>query len=113
MDNRFQKFLPIGTVVLLKGAKKRLMIAGFCAYDEENKNKVYDYTGCLYPEGIISSREMALFDHSQIDKIYYLGLQDQEEKAFKQKLINKITQDTNKQKQINTQQNNINSQNNG
>ena len=106
MDNRFQKFLPIGTVVLLKGAKKRLMITGFCAYDEGKKDKVYDYTGCLYPEGIISSREMALFDHSQIDKIYYLGLQDQEEKAFKQKLINKIIQETNKQKNVNVEQNN-------
>lgn len=86
MNNNYGKFLPIGTVVLLKNAKKRLMITGFCAYDEEKKDKAYDYTGCLYPEGIISSKQMALFNHSQIDKIYFLGYSDQEEKQFKQKL---------------------------
>lgn len=97
MNNKFGKFLPIGTVVLLKGAKKRLMITGFCAYDEGKKDNVYDYTGCLYPEGVINSKEMALFNHSQIDKIYYLGLQDQEEKTFKQKLLSKLAETLNKQ----------------
>ena len=85
-NNNYGRFLPIGTVVLLKGGKKRLMITGFCSFDEEKKDRAYDYTGCLYPEGIISSKQMALFDHSQIDKIYHLGLSDQEEKEFKVKL---------------------------
>ncbi len=87
MNNNLGKFLPIGTVVLLKGATKRLMITGFCSYDEQTRDKAYDYTGCLYPEGIISSKKMALFDHSQIEKIYYLGLRDKEEIEFKQKMI--------------------------
>ena len=105
MNNQYGKFLPIGTVVLLKGAKKRLMITGFCAFDESKKDSIYDYTGCLYPEGIINSREMALFNHTQIDKIYYLGLQDQEEKTFKQKLLNKLSETINKQKNDNNQPN--------
>lgn len=95
MNNNYGKFLPIGTVVLLKGAKKRLMITGFCSFDEAKKDKAYDYTGCLYPEGIISSKQMALFNHDQIDKIYHLGYQDEEEKSFKQALVtelNKIIQ---------------------
>lgn len=87
MNNNLGKFLPIGTVVLLKGAKKRLMITGFCSFDEAKKDKAYDYTGCLYPEGIISSKQMALFNHSQIEKVYHLGLRDEEEKQFKQKLV--------------------------
>lgn len=87
MNNNLGKFLPIGTVVLLKGAKKRLMITGFCSFDEGKKDKAYDYTGCLYPEGIITSRQMALFNHSQIEKVYHLGLRDEEEKQFKQKLV--------------------------
>ena len=87
MNNNLGKFLPIGTVVLLKGATKRLMITGVCSYDEQTRDKAYDYTGCLYPEGIISSKKMALFDHSQIEKIYYLGLRDKEEIEFKQKMI--------------------------
>ena len=88
--NNLGRFLPIGTVVLLKGGKKRLMITGFCSVDEAKKDKAYDYTGCLYPEGIISSKQMALFNHSQIEKIYFLGYSDQEEKQFKQKLVQEL-----------------------
>lgn len=101
MNNNFQKFLPIGTVVLLKGAKKRLMITGFCSYDEAKKDKAYDYTGCLYPEGIISSRQMALFNHNQIDKIYYLGYSDNEEKEYKKALIMGLREILDKQKNNN------------
>ena len=39
MNNNLGRFLPLGTVVLLKGAKKRLMITGFCSFDEEKKDK--------------------------------------------------------------------------
>ena len=81
-----EKFLPIGTVVMLKGGTKRLMITGFCMMDKNNKDKMYDYCGCLYPEGIISSEQTALFDHEQIEKIDHLGLSDDDEKAFKEKL---------------------------
>lgn len=82
----YEKYLPIGTVVMLKGGKKRAMITGFCSISGEDKSKVFDYSGCLYPEGFISSNQTLLFNHNQIDKIYYLGLADEEEKQFKQKL---------------------------
>lgn len=101
-DKNFGRFLPIGTVVLLKGGKKRLMITGFCSYDDATRDKAYDYTGCLYPEGIISSKQMALFNHSQIEKIYYLGLRDDEEKTFKRNLVIELNKLIEKQK--NTQQ---------
>ena len=87
------KFLPIGTVVMLKGATKRLMISGFCAMENEpvenEDEKIWDYSGCLYPEGFLSSNQTCLFNHDQIDKIYHLGLssdEDNEEKEFKERL---------------------------
>ena len=87
MEEIQEKYLPIGTVVLLKDAKKRVMIAGFCAISEEKKDKVWDYSGYIYPEGILNSNQTCLFDHSQIDKIYHLGLaDDEEEKKFKEQL---------------------------
>lgn len=82
----FEKYLPIGTVVMLKGGSKRVMIVGFCCSDNKDATKIYDYSGCLYPEGTISSDKMLLFNHNQIDKIYHLGLVDEEEKQFKEKL---------------------------
>ena len=84
-----EKFLPIGTIVLLKGGKKRAMITGFCSIAQENQEKVYDYSGCVYPEGYLSSNQVCLFDHDQIEKIFFVGYEDDEEKMFKDKL-NKI-----------------------
>lgn len=85
---KYSKFLPIGTVVLLKEGKKRIMITGFCATSNENgNNKQYDYCGVLYPEGVISLKQTLLFNHEQISKIYHMGLyNDQEERQFKAKL---------------------------
>jgi len=62
------------------------MITGFCSISGEDKSKVFDYSGCLYPEGFISSNQTLLFNHEQIEKIFHLGLADEEEKQFKQKL---------------------------
>ena len=81
-----EKYLPIGSIVLLKGAKKRIMIIGFMASSNETKDKVFDYMGCIYPEGVISSDQSLVFNHDQIDKIYYIGYSDKEEKEFSMKL---------------------------
>ena len=66
-----EKFLPIGTVVLLKGGKKRVMIIGFCAMTQEQQGKIFDYSGCIYPEGLMASNQTCMFDHSQIEKIFF------------------------------------------
>ncbi len=79
------KFLPIGTVVMLKGGKKRIMISGFLA--STDTKKIYDYSGCLYPEGFLSSEQICLFNHEEIDKIYYIGYQDDEAKEFTANLL--------------------------
>lgn len=80
-----EKYLPIGSVVLLKGGKKRVMITGFIP-TMNKENKTFDYSGCLYPEGIINSNENLLFNHNQIDHVYFLGLNDEEERTFKSRL---------------------------
>lgn len=97
-----EKYLPIGTIVLLKGGKKRAMITGFCSVAQENQEKVYDYSGCVYPEGYLSSNQVCLFDHDQIEKIFFVGYEDEEEIMFKQKL-NQIVKaiETNKQNNFN------------
>ncbi len=92
MNNAHEKYLPIGTVVMLKGGSKRLMITGFCSMPTDDKNKMFDYSGCMYPEGVLSSDQTALFNHDQIDKIYYMGYVDDEEKKFKSTLNALISQ---------------------
>lgn len=80
-----EKYLPVGSVVLLKGGKKRIAITGFIPKDS-NSGKTFDYSGCLFPEGIINSNENLLFDHDQIEHIYFIGLNDEEERLFKASL---------------------------
>ena len=48
--NMLEGLLPIGSVVLLKDASKRLMIIGVCRKDASGpEEKVWDYVGCYYP----------------------------------------------------------------
>ena len=77
------KYLPIGSVVLLNDGQKRLMIIG---YGCNNGNKTYDYAGCLYPEGIFNLENILAFDHEKISNVYYTGYIDDEETKFQKKL---------------------------
>ena len=97
-----EKYLPIGSVVLLKDAKKRVMITGFVAQAQETGDKVFDYMGCLYPEGVISSEQNLLFNHEQIDKIFYIGYSDEEWISVHEKLKEVANQMSNEAK-INNQ----------
>ena len=81
-----EKYLPIGTVVLLKDAKKRVMIIGFAVKGKDTGDKIYDYVGCIYPEGLISVDKNLVFNHDQIDKIFYMGYVDNEWKETETKL---------------------------
>lgn len=79
------KYLPIGTVVLLKGGKRKIMIMSYCirpstteVYDKNGKvevpqEKIFDYGACFYPEGMIASDQLFAFDHDQIKEICYRG----------------------------------------
>ena len=59
--------------------------------DEEN-DTVYDYVGCLFPEGVVSSTQNCVFNHSQIGQVFHKGLEDDEEKAFKETLYKLIAE---------------------
>ena len=86
VEEEKQELYPIGTVVMLRGGQKRLMIVGFDPLNEERTNKAYDYIGCLFPEGILATDKIAMFNHNQIEKVYHEGLFDEEEKEFKERL---------------------------
>jgi len=100
MIERGEKFLPIGTVAMLRGGTKRVMITGFCSVNAEDPEKIWDYSGCMYPEGFLSSEQTCLFDHDQIIEIFHLGLIDEEENQFKEnikKFLNSMQNNTNPQ----------------
>ncbi len=77
------KFLPIGTVVLLKGGKRELMITSYCimpsgdVYDKNGKidvkGQIFDYGACFYPEGMVTSDQLFAFNHDQIERVCFKG----------------------------------------
>lgn len=90
--NTYDKYLPIGSVVRLSNGKKNVMIIGFCPLANTNGQVMYDYSGCLYPEGVFSSEYNLLFNHEQIEKVEYIGFVSPEETAFKEKLNTAIAE---------------------
>ena len=54
----FEGLLPIGTVVLLKNSTKKLMIIGLCQAEADDPDSIWDYCGCVFPEGYLGPEKM-------------------------------------------------------
>lgn len=81
MEEKLNELLPVGSVVLLKNAKKRLMITGVFPIQTEEE-EVYDYIAVIYPEGYIGPRSNYVFNHGDIEEILFKGYDDEERKGY-------------------------------
>ena len=79
MEN-IKNLLPCGSVVLLKEAKKKLMIVGVLM---NNNGVKYDYIGVFFPEGYIDSSRMFVFNHEDIEKVEFIGYMNSEFQLFR------------------------------
>ena len=82
-----EKYLPIGTVVLLKDGNKKVMIISYLIFTNGETKKMFDYGGCTFPEGVIESDYAVGFNHDEIAEVIHLGLQDDEQKDFNETLL--------------------------
>ena len=82
-----EKYLPIGSVVILKNATKKIMISGYFAIDNDEPDIIYDYSGCLFPEGFLGSDQSLLFNHDQIKELFFEGYVNPEQETFSKKLL--------------------------
>ena len=82
-----QGLLPIGSVVLLKESTKRVMIIGLCQREivDSGEGKMWDYAGVVFPEGYMGPNRTFMFNGDQIDRLYVLGYQDEEQIAMLEK----------------------------
>ena len=79
------EFLPIGSVVLLKGGNKRIMICGRIQA-QAGSDIIYDYSACYYPEGIVDPKSMFFFNRDAIETVYFRGYEDQDELDYRHEL---------------------------
>lgn len=87
-DKQMLTLLPLGSVILLEGGEKRLIIVGRKQISTETEEE-FDYAGVLFPEGYQNADNFYLFNHSNIESIFQMGLIDSEELAFQQLLNEK------------------------
>lgn len=73
--------LPVGSVVLLKDATKKLMIIGILQV-KPDEHKVYDYLGVPYPEGYVGAENNFLFNHTDINDLIFKGYTNPERDIF-------------------------------
>lgn len=76
-----KNLLPIGSVVLLKDATKKLMIIGILQV-KPSENKIYDYLAVPYPEGYLGSNNNFLFNDTDINEIIFRGYENPERENF-------------------------------
>lgn len=77
----FKELLPIGSVVILHNATKRLMIYGVGQTNLDDGCD-YDYIGVMYPEGLVGDDSRFLFNHSDIKDVIFRGYEDDERNLF-------------------------------
>lgn len=85
---KVSEYLPIGTVVALKGGNKKLMIFGIIQTVENpgEKTQEFDYIGVPYPEGNLGEEYQYMFQHADIEEIFFKGFNNAERQEFVKEL---------------------------
>ena len=81
-------YLPVGSVVSIKEGKKPLVIMGYKTKPQNNKiykgneeiesDRIFDYCGVLFPEGVIDTNVMAVFNKDDIEAVLFEGYKTEE-----------------------------------
>lgn len=92
------KFLPIGTIVKVKDSKELFMITSYCVFPTGTelksskeiapKRKMYEYGGCFYPQGILSSDIALAWNHGDITEVVHKGYVNDDYNEFNE-ILNK------------------------
>lgn len=86
------ELLPIGSIVLLKGGIRKLMITGIKTVVKEEPDTIYDYIGVLYPEGFIGDEGNFLFNNEDINDVIFKGYTNPEREDFMAFLDQKLSE---------------------
>lgn len=80
------KYLPLGTVVSINTNNSKIMIIGYYSVEYQNVVKIYDYVGCIYPEGLLLKNSLISFNHNDIKSVEALGYVDDSYKILNNNL---------------------------
>lgn len=83
-----EKYLPIGSIVKLKNNDNEIMIAGYYSVEYNDMVEIYDYLGCLYPEGLLLKNDFISFNHEDIVNCLFKGFENEKFVSMKKKFLN-------------------------
>lgn len=86
------ELLPIGTVILIELISQPLMIYGR-KQQQGDKEVIWDYVACPYPQGHISDKSNVFLNHSQIKEIVFKGFESEGEILMKKKFNTMFSED--------------------
>jgi len=79
-----KNLIPLGSIVLLNGGTKKIMIIVRGAQAEINGGEhLFDYAGCLYPIGF-ATNELIYFNAENVAEVIFDGFTDKEEQEYQQ-----------------------------
>lgn len=93
-----KKYLPIGSIVKLKNKDVLIMVTGYYSVEYEENVMIYDYSDCLYPEGLMVKNGICSFNQSDIDNVIFKGYESDSYNTLVNNFDNK---DTLEEKSIN------------
>lgn len=84
-----KQFLELGSIVTIKNHVecKFIIMSRALIVKTDGKLKLYDYCGCLYPEGI-AENQITYFNEEDVEEVIYHGYRDSNEDIH-QDLLNK------------------------
>lgn len=86
------EFLPLGTICIVKGNTKKLMIiARGLATVIEGSTVYFDYGACLYPEGLLGD-SLIYFNSEDIQKTVHEGFTNDENELALESLNEALTE---------------------
>ena len=74
------ELLPIGSVVKTKYGKSDILIVGYGGIGTKNPNKVFEYTGFVYPFGYKGEEDIIMFDYKDITNVVFENIRFEEYK---------------------------------
>ena len=77
-----KNYLPIGTIVIIKGYERKMMIVGLSQIKAAEEIQRWDYVGVLYPVGVFSDQSFYFFNEDDINDIIFKGYENPEHKEL-------------------------------
>lgn len=104
-DSRMEKvdFLPLGTVVVLNGSIKKVMIAQRAVYvpvnEDETDIKYFEYGAVLYPEGLVDG-QLVYFNSEDVYKVIAVGYTDADDELLVEEINEALEKVENEPKKV-------------